>query len=186
MEPMATAVTGLLLAAGEGRRFGMPKALVPGALARAVDVLREGGCERVVVVLGAAFERARRLVPPGVTVIRSGDWQEGMGASLRAGLAAIGADGRAEAVLVHLVDLPDVGPEVVGRVLAHASPQALARATYAGRPGHPVLLGREHWAGVAASAVGDRGARDYLRRHGAVAVPCDDLASGQDVDTGPA
>ena len=56
-------VAGLLLAAGAGRRFGMPKALVPGAIERAVDVLFSGGCASVAVALGAEYERAAALVP---------------------------------------------------------------------------------------------------------------------------
>lgn len=96
-----------------------------------------------------------------------------MSASLRAGL---GAAGEAYAALVHLVDLPDVGPEVVHRLIHDASPDALARAVYGGRPGHPVLIGRDHWDGVMQDAVGDRGARDYLDAHGVLDVDCGDLA----------
>jgi CTP:molybdopterin cytidylyltransferase MocA len=60
----------------------------------------------------------------------------------------------------------------------------LARAAYAGRPGHPVLLGRAHWAGVAAAAVGDAGARGYLAGRADVRlVECGDLATPDDVDT---
>ena len=109
------------------------------------------------------------------------DWAEGMGASLRAGLDALpdGVTGAA-AALVSLVDLPDVGPDVVRRVLAAATgPQVLARAAYAGEPGHPVLLGRDHWAAVAESATGDRGARDYLAAHDVTLVECGDLATGR-------
>jgi CTP:molybdopterin cytidylyltransferase MocA len=88
-----------------------------------------------------------------------------------------------EAVLVTLVDLPDVGAAVLRRVAAVGhGPQALVRATYDGRPGHPVLIGREHWAGVLASAHGDRGAREYLTSHRVTDVECADLATGRDVD----
>lgn len=179
-------VTGLLLAAGAGSRMGMPKALVHDEhgswLVRAVRVLREGGCPRVVVVLGAGADEAEPLVTglSGVTAVHSDDWASGMGASLATGLAA--ADG--DAVLVHLVDLPDVTSAVVARVLAAgAGASTLARASYDGRPGHPVLLGRDHWTGVADSATGDRGARDYLARHATALVECGDLAQGHDVDT---
>jgi CTP:molybdopterin cytidylyltransferase MocA len=134
-------------------------------------------------VLGASAAEARGLLgPEPVTVVVADDWAEGMGASLRTGLAALDAS-NAEAALVSLVDLPDVGPEVCRRLLAAATgPDALARATYAGRPGHPVLLGRHHWTGAAESADGDTGARDYLAAHDVVAVECGDLASGRDVD----
>jgi CTP:molybdopterin cytidylyltransferase MocA len=59
----------------------------------------------------------------------------------------------------------------------------LARAAYDGTPGHPVLIGRDHWAGVIATSTGDRGARDYLKRREVVLVECSDLATGRDVDT---
>ncbi len=180
---------GLLLAAGAGTRIGGPKALLRDAdgtswLLRAVAALREGGCDPVTVVLGAGAEEALPLLADtGVTPVVAGDWAEGMGASLRAGLASVRTTA-ADAVLVGLVDLPDVDGAVVRRVAAAgAGPAALVRASYDGRPGHPVLLGRDHWAGVAAVAVGDRGARDYLAAHDVVDVECGDLATGRDVDT---
>ena len=185
---MSPRVRGLLLAAGVGRRMGGPKALLhdPSGtrfVTRAVGVLRDGGCDGVTVVVGAAADEVRALLA-GEDVVVAEDWAEGMGASLRAGLGAPSFDG-ADAALVSLVDLPDVGAEVVGRLLAHGpvGPATLARASYDGVPGHPVLLGREHWAGVSRTASGDRGARDYLRRHPPVLVECGDLATGQDVDT---
>jgi len=84
---------------------------------------------------------------------------------------------------VLLVDLPDVSADVVGRLVAAADgPDSLARATYDGTPGHPVVIGRDHWAEVCATATGDRGARDYLDAHEHLTVECGDLASGRDVD----
>lgn len=174
-------VAGILLAAGAGVRYGGPKALVGGWLPQSVEVLREGGCSSVTVVLGAAAGEARRLVPSGANVVVAADWAEGMGASLRAGLRAL--DETPDAALVHLVDLPDVGAGVVRRLLELAAPDALARATYAGVPGHPVLIGRGHWPGVVDSAVGDQGARAYLRTHEVDEIECGDLAEGDDVDT---
>ena len=58
----------------------------------------------------------------------------------------------------------------------------VARATYDGTPGHPVLIGRGHWAGVIESAIGDQGARSYLGSHQVELVECGDLATGRDVD----
>jgi CTP:molybdopterin cytidylyltransferase MocA len=189
---MSTA--GLLLAAGAGRRMGGPKALLRDGhgvpfLDRAVGTLLDGGCDTVTVVLGAAADDARLLLDeagwtadPAVDVAVAFDWAEGMGASLRTGLSALLAGG-ATAALVTLVDLPDVDAAVLRRVAAAGSgPGALVRATYAGRPGHPVLIGREHWAGVAATARGDRGAREYLQGHAATSCECGDLATGRDLD----
>lgn len=176
-------IAGLLLAAGAGRRMGTPKALVDDWLVRSVAVLREGGCDEVIVVLGASAEEARALLPADQRVVVAEDWDEGMGASLRVGLEALGPD--VEAAVVHLVDLPDVGADVVGRVVS-TSPttdtSGLARAAYAGVPGHPVLIGRDHWTGVVEAAVGDQGARGYLKTHDVRLVECGDLAGGDDVD----
>lgn len=183
-------VVGLLLAAGAGSRMGRPKALVADAdgpwLPRAVAVLRDGGCEAVTVVLGAAVTEALPLVADlDVEVVEARDWRSGMAASLAAGLRALESHADAVAALVHLVDLPDVGPAVVARLRDGAGASSLARAVYDARPGHPVLLGRDHWAGVLVDLDGDQGAKAYLARHRAQPVECGDLASGRDVDRPP-
>jgi CTP:molybdopterin cytidylyltransferase MocA len=188
-------VAGLLLAAGAGRRMGGPKALLRDArgvpyLDRSVGLLLDAGCASVTVVLGAGGDDAARLLDeagwtgdPQVSVVHAADWADGMGASLRAGLASLRERGGSGAALVCLVDLPDVDAPVVRRVLAAGTGSgSLVRATYGGRPGHPVLLGRDHWAGVLESARGDTGARDYLAGHPPTPCECGDLATGRDVD----
>jgi CTP:molybdopterin cytidylyltransferase MocA len=178
-------VAGLLLAAGAGRRYGMPKALVRhrGQLfvEHAADVLHDGGCSPVVVVLGALADDVRSTAAlSGSSLVDNPDWASGMGSSLRVGLSALGGD--VSAVVVLPVDTPGVTATAVRRFVAMASPSALARATYDGVPGHPVLIGRERWAAVAELADGDAGARPYLARHDVTTVPCEDIASGADVD----
>ena len=168
--------------------MGRPKALVRDAdgtswLQHAVEVLSDGGCDGVTVVLGAGADEAVSLLDGlGVDVVIAHDWDKGMSASLRSGLESLkGSD--AEAAVVSLVDLPDLTAAVVRRVLSEREgDEALARASYHGRPGHPVVLGRVHWQRVAGVATGDAGARDYLAEHDAVLVECGDLASGVDVD----
>ena len=146
-----TSIVGLLLAAGAGERFGGPKALArdddgTSWLLRSVQALRP--CAEVVVVLGAEAERAAALLPMSVARVRADDWAEGMGASLRTGLQALGPTEHGAAI-VSLVDLPDVDAAVVARLAGAATgPGDLARAAYDGVPGHPVLIGRDHWAGV--------------------------------------
>ncbi len=185
-------LVGLLLAAGAGRRMGGPKALLRDGrgvpfLDRGIGALFEGGCERVTVVVGAAADEVMAVLDeagwvedPAVDTVVAEDWQEGMGASLRAGLRSLD---QGEAAVVTLVDLPDVDESVVRRVVAAASgSEALVRATYDGRPGHPVLIGRDHWPDVLSTVGGDQGARDYLTAHEHVTCECGDLATGKDVD----
>lgn len=170
--------------------MGGPKALMEDVLGEpwvvaAARVLQAGGCDAVHVAVGAAHDEVAAVLRPiGVKVVVVPGWSDGLGATLRASLAAIvDADPQADAVMLHLVDLPDVGPDVVRRLAARAAPDVLARATYAGRPGHPVLVGRRHWPGLMAGLGGDRGAGDYLASRGVVAVECDDLAHGMDADS---
>jgi nicotine blue oxidoreductase len=179
-------VAGLLLAAGAGRRFGTPKALVrhQGKLfvEHAADVLHDGGCSPVVVVLGALADDVRTTAAlSGSSLVDNPDWGSGMGSSLRVGLVALRGSG-ADAVVVLPVDTPGVTAAAVRRFVAMSSPSVLARATYGGSPGHPVLIGRERWDAVAELADGDAGARPYLAQHDVLAVPCEDVASGADVD----
>jgi len=190
-----TAPAGLLLAAGAGSRMGLPKALLAHAGGRprvsvAVEELRAAGCAPVAVVLGAAGDRAAGLLDPDpeLMVLTAEDWAEGIGASLRAGLAALEQRAlTALGVLVTLVDLPDVGAPVMRRVVGRwaaggCAGDALVRATYDGRPGHPVLIGRAHWAPLLATLAGDVGAQRYLAGRAVQEVPCADLATGRDLD----
>ncbi|MFC3453918.1 nucleotidyltransferase family protein [Amycolatopsis speibonae] len=177
---------GLLLAAGAGRRFGGPKALAvldgEPFVVRALRVLADAGCTPVRVVLGASADEVRALLPAAEAAVVAEDWESGMGASLRAGLRALEATG-AEAAVVHLVDLPGVGAEVVRRVATGADGNTVARAAYDGVPGHPVVLGRRWWPEIAAGASGDKGARDWLKdRPDLRLVECGDLGTGHDVD----
>jgi CTP:molybdopterin cytidylyltransferase MocA len=169
--------------------MGGPKALVEldgePLVQRALRVLADGGCSPLVVVLGASAAQVAEVVPPGVRIIVAHGWHEGMGASLRAGLTALEELAPVpDAALVHLVDLPGVTAEAVVRLAAHSGPDVLARAAYGGRPAHPVLIGRSHWAGVREVATGDAGARGYLAgRPDLTLVECGDLAEADDVDT---
>ncbi|GGJ34531.1 nucleotidyltransferase family protein [Streptomyces brasiliensis] len=184
-------IAGLLLAAGGGRRLGgRPKALLEHRgrplVEHAVGVLRAAGCTRVHVVLGAGADAVReRAVLDGCVLVDNPEWAEGMGSSLRAGLDSLsGTDARA--ALVVLVDQPGIGPAAVARVLGgYRDERSLVSAAYDGVRGHPVLFGAAHWAGIAASATGDRGARAYLRAHdeAITLVECGDVAEPYDIDT---
>ncbi|MGW4106307.1 nucleotidyltransferase family protein, partial [Streptomyces sp. NPDC004976] len=152
----------------------------------AVAALRAGGCARVHVVLGARADEVRaRASLPGCVLVDNPAWELGMGTSLRAGLDSLAGTG-AGAALTLLVDQPGIGPEAVARVRgAYDSPESLVAAAYDGVRGHPVLFGAAHWAGIAATATGDRGARAYLREHAdrVALVECGDVAEAYDIDT---
>ncbi|WP_405554192.1 nucleotidyltransferase family protein [Streptomyces canus] len=184
-------VAGLLLAAGGGRRLGgRPKALLEHRgrplVERAVDVLRAAGCTRVHVVLGAAAAVVRERAELGDCVlVENPEWADGMGSSLRSGLDSLTGT-KARAALVSLVDQPGIGAAAVRRVLAaYEDETSLVSAAYDGVRGHPVLLGAAHWAGISATATGDRGARAYLKEHEdtITLVECADVAEPYDIDT---
>lgn len=173
-----TAAAGVVLAAGAGRRFGRPKAEVRFAgerlVDRAVRLLRDGGCARVIVVSGAVALRVA-----DATVVHNPDWAGGMGSSLVTGLCAVHED----AAVVVPVDMPWLGSGAVRRLLDSGA--RLAVATYGDRSGHPVLLGAEYFSAVSATAVGDTGARTFLAANRELVqyVPCDGTGSPDDVDT---
>lgn len=181
---------GIVLAAGAGTRYGMPKALARTAagnswLELACKTLVDGGCDDVVVVLGAQAQEAKELAPAYAGLVVASRWRLGIAESLRTGLTAAERSG-ADTGLVSLVDLPELRPDAVRRVLESTPPadarHALARATYNGVPGHPVLVGRAHWQMLAATVHGDNGAGPYLREHSVLAVDCTDLGGGNDID----
>lgn len=180
-------VAGLVLAAGAGRRFGSPKALAhtPDGrswLALAVGALRDAGCLPIYVAVSATHDEVLSLVPADAEPILVPDPSEGMSASLRAGLAAA-EHSDAVALAIITVDTPDLPAAAVQRVTGAVDAASLVQAVYGDRPGHPVAIGRDHWAALAASVIGDRGAREYLRAHGARMIDCADLWSGEDRDT---
>jgi CTP:molybdopterin cytidylyltransferase MocA len=172
---------------------------------RGIALLRDGGANPVIVVTGATgplgtgsdsasaeragVERAGdRTRPdgrvPAVIGVHNPDWRAGMGSSLAVGLAAVPAD--CSAAVLALADQPLVGPGAVRRLIAaREAGAAVAVACYDGRPRNPVLIGREHWREVTELAVGDVGARPFLRAHQDLVteVECGDTGRPDDIDT---
>lgn len=181
-------VVGLVLAAGGGVRYGGAKGLARDAdgtpwVARAVRMLREAGCGDVLVAVGAAGDEVAALLPPDAVPVGVQEWSRGIGETLRVALSAASALSP-DVVVVTPVDTPDAPATAVVRVLDALPTDGLARATYRGAPGHPVAIARAHLpALIDALPRADRGAAAYLAAHGAVAVECADLWSGDDIDT---
>lgn len=187
--PGLTGVTGVVLAAGGGTRAGGPKGLRAAAdgtpwVVTACSVLRDAGCDRLIVVTGAWAAAVAKLVPADAEPVDCPEWVTGLSASLRTGLTAAATDPRATAVLLTLVDLPGMPASVARRVVGAGAvgTATLRRAAADGRPTHPVLLGRDHWQGAAELAHDDRGAGPYLKRHGAELIDVGDLWDGADMD----
>jgi CTP:molybdopterin cytidylyltransferase MocA len=177
------AVAGVLLAAGEGSRLGRPKALITlGGVtlaSRGAAMLHDGGAAPVIVVTGAADVHVA-----GVITVANPRWRTGMGSSFTAGLDAVPAG--CSAAVIALADQPLVGPEAVRRLIgAHRAGASVAVAAYHGQPRNPVLIGRDHWAEAVELAVGDVGARPFLRARAdlVTAVECADTGRPDDIDT---
>ena len=183
-DPRGRRVTigGLILAAGEGRRFGGTKQLAElrgrPLLEYALEAMT--GVSPRVVVLGHAADKIRRGVNMhGASVVECEDWDEGQSASLRAGLAALAA---VDAVVVVLGDQPGITAEAIAAVVAAAGDEDAVRATYDGTPGHPVLL-RRPLLDRAGELRGDTGFRDLLESATVREVEIGGLADPADIDT---
>jgi CTP:molybdopterin cytidylyltransferase MocA len=172
-------VAAIVLAAGEGRRMGGPKALAPlggGTFASAVaSVFDRPDVAARIAVLGAESERVAREAgwPESVALVVNPHWAQGMLTSVWAGLDAAEAQG-IDAVLLHPVDNPLVTPATVGAVLAALAEGAtIAVPSHAGRRGHPAGFARAAFAALRAAPLG-RGARAVLelRPDWVVHVPC--------------
>ena len=174
-----------MLAAGASKRFGAPKQLAEldgrPLLEHVLIAMSKAPLDRVVVVLGAHADEVRAGVPlHGAEPVVCTEWEEGLGASLRAGAAALS---HCDAIVVALGDQPRLSSEAVARVVSQRGRDEQAvRATYHGVPGHPVLLERGVLARVP-TLRGDAGARDLLHGVPLREVACDGLGSPADIDT---
>lgn len=183
-------VAGIVLAAGRSSRMGAPKALMAvegkSFLEHAVRVLREGGCEPVVVVLSAAGEPRQRVLASaaGALVVENPDPGAEQIASLRLGLDLLG--GEVAAAMVMPVDHPLTSRETVAALIAafDARGAPIVRPVFQEQPGHPVLFARSVWPELAEPDL-DEGAREILQRHhpDIENVPVDDHGVTVDIDT---
>jgi molybdenum cofactor cytidylyltransferase len=189
-------IPAVVLAAGKSSRMGRPKALLPiGSsgetfLTRVIRVLREGGAEAIVVVIGGDAAAVRASLPredASITAVDNPHYDEGQLSSLLVGLAAVERQDNVEAVMVTLVDLPLISPSTVRSVLDayRAKPGApLVRPRRGNRYGHPVIFNNSIF-GELRRADPSMGAKPVVRAHAAeeVNVDVDDEGAFIDIDT---
>ena len=182
-------VHAVVLAAGSGRRFGGAKLTAPfrgGALLdQALASALAAPLESVVLVTGADADAValRAAGRARVRIVHAADHAEGMGASLRAGIAALPAD--AAGVLIFLGDMPDVPADVPSRLVAAIEAGAIAAVpVFEGRRGHPAAFARTLFPDLLQLG-GDRGARGILAGLGAGLAEIEASGPGvlADVDT---
>ncbi|NUL48937.1 NTP transferase domain-containing protein [Cellulosimicrobium funkei] len=211
-------MVGALLAAGAGRRLGRgPKALLSldhgrdgePLVVRAARALVRGGCDEVVVVVGASGRLVRDALeaawvgtpePGRHRVVVNPDWESGLGSSFRAGIDAadrlLSAPGDVGdgSVLLALVDQPGIGEAAIARLLDAAAQETTGRrVTAAGYPdprgrlvrGHPLVFPLALARQAAALAAGDAAGRVWLREHPEAVdvVDMGPFATGRDLDT---
>jgi CTP:molybdopterin cytidylyltransferase MocA len=178
----------VVLAAGAGTRLGgVAKALLRAGddtyLARIVRVARAVGVREIVVVVGPPFGDAVRAAVPGDAIVVDNPAPErGMASSVALGFAAI-AQTEVDAAWLWPVDHPLVEIETLQQLAGALDGHTVARPRFAGRGGHPPLVGRALFAALAACTDAPGGARDVLARADVVAVAVDDAGVVRDVDT---
>ncbi|WP_152226314.1 NTP transferase domain-containing protein [Pseudomonas sp. SCB32] len=180
-------VVALVLAAGQGSRFGADKrrALLPdGRSLLAHSVERAQAVFDEVRVVLRDDERAEDFgLPLGCRVIHSPDAALGMGHSLAAGAASL-TDCNARTVAILLGDMPWISPETLRQLADAASASTILFPLFDHQRGHPVLFGREFWPALT-QLTGDEGARAVVQAHRDCCVTLEVADAGvlRDVDT---
>ena len=185
--PADASVIALVLAAGQGRRFGSDKrrALLPDGTSLLFATLQNAqrAFAQVCVVLRINDDPRELSVPTGVEVIYCAEAESGIGHSLAAGIRHLQSQ-PATAIALLLGDMPWISPDTVQSLIDRATAQRIVFPLVQGMRGHPVLFGRDFWPQLQ-QLTGDTGAKALLNEHpqACIAVPVDDPGVLRDVDT---
>lgn len=182
-------ITSIILAAGQSRRMGQPKMLLPWrnstVLQTVIAAFREAGMEDILVVTGAGAEQIEALVADSAQTVYNPNHARGeMLSSIQTGLAA--RRGHAEAALIALGDQPQVELETIQRILEayQKSSAGLIVPSFESRRGHPWLVEAGYWEEIAALRA-PASMRDFFRSHNdrIQYVPAADASVLTDLDT---
>jgi CTP:molybdopterin cytidylyltransferase MocA len=174
----------MILAAGESRRMGSPKALLDYEGASFLDTLiglAAPRCSPVIVVLGAAADEIRAAARRPAVFVVNPEWRGGQITSMQCGLRAVPPE--ASGVLFTLVDHPAVSPATIDALVGSHPGKLLRVPRYGGRRGHPIWFSRELIPEFLELPAGGA-ARDVVRRHAAETgfVDLDDAGIVADID----
>jgi len=186
MQPMLSAI---LLAAGESKRMGKPKQLMPlgkhTLLEQAIDNLLDSSVDETIVVVGhKAEEITKTIATRPVKIVINPDYREGMSTSIIAGL--ILADPRSQAVMLALGDQPLVASRTINQLIDafNSHNKGIAVPAYQGRRGHPIIFDFKYKAELL-KLKGDIGGREIIRNHpnDVLKVAVDSESVVSDIDT---
>nr|MBP7323306.1 molybdenum cofactor cytidylyltransferase [Deltaproteobacteria bacterium] len=163
-------ISGIILAAGESRRMGRPKLLLPWGnttiLGKVVDTYLETTISELIVVIGDNQESLKEiLTSKPVIIVENPQYHEGMSTSIRKGIEA--ASDQAEGYLIGLGDQPLITSDIINRlvsVFVEENP-GIAVCSYKQEKGHPVVFART-FRKTLCNLTGDMGGRTIIRQHG--------------------
>jgi molybdenum cofactor cytidylyltransferase len=177
-------IAGVILAAGESKRMGQPKQLIEiggkTMLNLVLDAALASALEPLYVVLGHEAPSMREAVNGRAEVVVNPDYREGMGSSVRAGVAALPPE--TSAAMFLLVDQPGITAAAINALLARSTPVNIVAPLVAGRRGNPAVFGRR-WFSDLACACGDSGGRTIIEAHPEALLLVEIDADLRDVDT---
>ena len=184
-------IVAVVLSAGESSRMGRAKALLPiegqTFIERIVGALKQGGIERIIVVLGFNAEEIRRqIIGLPVEILVNPDYKLGQLSSLQVALRHLDADKSCAATMVHLVDHPYIDPKLVKLMLQRfdQATHSIVVPRHQGKRGHPVIFSRALF-GELLSAPLDQGAKAVVNAHrdDTLEIDVPDAGITLDIDT---